>query len=98
MRVTIVGVKKSESKGRDAFNYFGLKDFTDYEIKNSECVGQMVVAEFSYTDFNLKPGDVVEFDYEPGYQGRATLTGVRPVSLAADTNLFDGGKDKKETK
>lgn len=93
MRVTIVGVRKSESKGRAAFNYFGLKDFTDYDIQNSECNGQSVVAEFSYTDFNLKPGDVVEFDYEPGFQGRATLVGVRPVSLVADINPFDGDKN-----
>lgn len=98
MKVTIVGVRQSESKGRKAYNYFGLKDFTDYEIENSKCVGQMVVSEFSYTNFNLKPGDVVEFDYEPGFQGRATLTGVRPVLLAADTNPFEGSKDKKETK
>lgn len=98
MKVTIVGVRVNESKGRKAYNYFGLKDFTDYEIENSECVGQMVVSEFSYKNFNLKPGDVVEFDYEPGFQGRANLTGVRPVSLAADTNPFEGGKDKKETK
>lgn len=98
MKVTIVGVRKSESKGRTAYNYFGLKDFTDYEIENSECQGQTVVSEFSYKNFDLKPGDVVEFDYEPGFEGRAMLVGIRPISLAADTNPFDGGKDKKETK
>lgn len=92
MRVTIVGVRKSESKGRTAFNYYGLKDFTDYEVQNSVCKGNAVVSEFSYIDFNLCPGDVVEFDYEPGFQGRASLVNVRMVIPAKDS------KEPKETK
>lgn len=94
MKVTIVGVRKFESKGKPAFNYFGLKDFTDYDIQNSDCEGQSVVSEFSYTDFNLHAGDIVEFDYEPGYQGRASLVGVRPITHAPASDP----KNQKETK
>lgn len=94
MKVMIVGVRSFESKGRPAFNYFGLKDFTDYDIQNSDCEGQSVVTEFSYENYNLHVGDVVEFDYEPGFQGRASLVGVRPISLASVTDP----KDKKENK
>lgn len=97
MRVTIVGVKKSKSKDRDAFNYAGIKDYTDYEQDNAVCEGQDVISEFSYRDFGLHVGDVVEFLYEPGFQGRATLTDVRMVS--SNEIPFEGGKDaKKETK
>ena len=92
MRVEIVGVRKSESKGKNAFNYYGLKDFTDYEKQNSDCDGKAVVSEFSYMDFNLRPGDVVEFDYEPGFQGRASLVNVRMVTPSKDTH------EKKEIK
>ena len=85
MKVTIVGVRKSESKGRNAFNYAGLKDYTVYERENSVCDGQDVVSEFSYTDFNLHPGDVVSFEYEPGFNGRATLVGVQMISPAKNS-------------
>lgn len=104
MLVQIVGVRKSESKGKNAFNYFGLKSFTDYEQENSDCNGHAVVSEFSYTDFNIVPGDVVEFDYEPGFQGRATLVNVRKIKSVLDLDdknedkSASDPKDKKETK
>lgn len=97
MVVKIVGVKKSKSKDRDVFNYSGIKEYTDYEKDNAECEGLDVISEFSYRDFNLHAGDVVVFEYEPGFQGRATLTGVRMVS--SNENPFEAEKDaKKETK
>lgn len=82
MKVEIVGVRKSESKGRPAFNYSGLKEYTDYERENSECEGRDVVSEFSYQDFGVHQGDIVEFYYEPGYQGRATLVDMKIVTPA----------------
>ena len=102
MVVKILGVKKSEYKGKDGsnkigFNYMALKQFTSYELENSQCEGNDVVREFSNTDFNLHPGDLVDFEYEPGFEGRATLVGVRPLS--PNDNPFDDGKDvKKESK
>lgn len=98
MQVKIVGVKKSSYKGKDGkdkvgFNYLGTKQFTSYEMENNECEGEDVVREFSNTDFKLHPGDVVDFEYEPGFEQRATLVGVRPISL--NGNPFDG--DGKKT-
>lgn len=98
MRVTISGVKKSKTKnGKDCFQYYGTKEFTAYEQENTECTGFAVVSEFSYENFNLSPGDVVEFEYEPGFEGRATLTGVRPIKLSTP---FEDGKapDKQNNK
>lgn len=98
MRVTIVGVKKSEYKAKDgvmknSFNYCGLKDFTRYEQENADCEGQDIVREWSGVDFNVHPGDVVEFIYEPGYQDKATLVDIQPVALASSNPYTE----KKET-
>lgn len=104
MRVTLVGVKKSEYKSKDgvmksSYNYCGLKDFTRYEQENAECEGQDVVREWSGINFNVHPGDVVDFIYEPGYQDKATLVDIQPVALAAG-NPFPGDKsaESKDSK
>ena len=101
MKVTIVGVKKSDYKGKDGipkvgFNYLGIKDFTAYELENNQCEGNDVIREFSNRDFNLHPGDVVEFMYEPGFEGRATLVDVKMLKIADAP--FTDGKDKNSAK
>ncbi len=100
MQVTIVGVKQMDYKGKDGsrrqgFNICGLKDFTRYEQENADCEGQDVVREFTSMDFNVHPGDKVEFIYEPGYQDKATLVDVKILELAG--NPYDTKeKDKPE--
>lgn len=96
MRVTIIGVKKSEYKGKDGqkkngFNICGLKDYTRYELENAECEGQDVVREWTNTDFNVHPGDVVDLVYEPGFQDKATLVDIIPIKYA--DNPFPEKKD-----
>lgn len=102
MFVKILGVKKTEYKGRDGkekigFNYMGVKEFTDYEMENAECEGYDVVREFSSKDYAVMPGDVVEFLYEPGYENRATLVGIRSVS-PKDNPFIKEQKTASETK
>ncbi len=96
MRVTILGVKRSEYKKdnqmRVGFNYYGAKEFTRYEQENAECEGQAVISEWSNTDFGIHPGDVVDFIYEPGFQDKATLVDVQIVSIA--DNPYTEGKEK----
>lgn len=96
MRVTVIGVKASQYKGKDGqlktgYNICGLKDFTRYELENAECEGRDVIREFTNVNFNVHPGDEVDFIYEPGFQDKATLVDIVPVSYA--DNPFPDKKD-----
>ena len=89
MRVIIIGVKRSEYKGKDGqmktgFNYCGLKEFTRYEMENAQCEGQDVIREWSNIDFNIHPGDEVEFIYEPGFQDKATLVDIKVIKIGGN--------------
>lgn len=102
MQVTIVGIRKGETKNKKVFyNYYGLKDFSDYDMENGDCEGHQPVGEFSYKDYGLSVGDVVDFQYEPGFEGKAVLSNVIMIKMAGGTP-FDGDKAKdaakKETK
>lgn len=95
MQVRIVGVKKSEYKGKDGkdktgYNYCGMKEYTQYEKENAYCEGLDVVREFSSMDFGIHPGDTVEFLYEPGYQDKATLVDVRILAIADNPPFKEG--------
>lgn len=100
MQVTIVGIRKGETKNKKpCFNYYGLRDFSDYDKENSECEGSQVIVEFSYKDYGLSVGDVVDFQYEPGFEGRATLSNVVMIKMAGGTP-FDkdaAGETAKKT-
>lgn len=97
MKVFIIGIKKAKTKnGRDFCQYYFQKAFTDYEMQNSDCIGMVVGSEFSYKDYNLKPGDECDFMYEPGFEGKATLSDVvvlKPVDKAGAGTV----KDTKDT-
>lgn len=102
MQVTIVGVKRTEYTGKDGkpkvgFNYCGIKDYTRYEQENADCEGADVIKEFSNIDFDVRPGDTVEFIYEPGYQDKATLVDIRVLSIA-EQPPFNDKKDKPTDK
>lgn len=93
MKVFISGIKKAKTKnGRDFCQYYFEKAFTDYEKENSDCLGMAVGSEFSYKDYGLKPGDVCDFQYEPGFEGKATLSDV--VVLKPNDSA---GKNTKES-
>lgn len=77
MRVEIVGIRRGKTKtGKDSYNYFGLREFSDYDQENSECSGKQPVEAFSYRDYGVAVGDVVDFQYEPGYEGKAQLSNI----------------------
>ena len=89
MRVILIGVKKSEYRGKDnqmktGFNYCGLKEFTRYELESAQCEGQDVIREWSNIDFNVHPGDEVEFIYEPGFQDKATLVDIKVIKIGGN--------------
>lgn len=79
----VIGVQKVKTKaGKDFYNYFLARPFTDYESSNSECTGRAVDTEGSGLEFLVKPGDLVELSYTKGFQGRATLSGMTVVKPA----------------
>lgn len=88
MKVTIIGIRKGKTKnGRDYFQYYFSKNFTDYEMENSECAGFITGSEFTYRDYKLHPGDECDFQYEPGYEGKATLSDVVVLKDAINSKL-----------
>ncbi|MBO5472198.1 MAG: hypothetical protein J6A08_00170 [Lachnospiraceae bacterium] len=98
MKCTIVGIKKGKTKnGKECYNYYGVKDFSDYDRENSECQGQEPVSAFSYKDYSVMVGDVVDFRYEPGFEGRATLEDIVMVEPAGKTP-FDNAEGKTKGK
>ena len=95
MKCIIVGIKKGKTKtGKDCFNYYALKDFSDYDMENSECKGQEPVSAFSYKDFSVEVGDLVDFRYEPGYEGKASLEDIVMIKPAGGAP-FDQKKEKE---
>ena len=79
----VIGVQKVKTKaGKDFYNYFLARPFTDYESSNSECIGRAVDVEGTGLEFFVKPGDLVELSYTKGFQGKATLSGMNVVKPA----------------
>ena len=81
MKVTITGIMKGKNKaGRDFTQLYATTMFTDYELESNDCTGHKTIDVFTYLDCGaLQIGDVVDLVYEPGFQGRATLTQIIPV-------------------
>ena len=83
--VTIIGIKKAPSKKNPNvmyFTYYYTGVFSDYELENSETIGQSCGSEFSTKDIGCKVGDRVEFLYERGFQDKAQLCGCNVVNPA----------------
>lgn len=98
MDVVIVGVKRSDYKAKDGtqrvgFNICGIKDYTRYERENADCEGQDVIKEFTNIDFDVHPGDKVEFIYEPGFQDKATLVDVKMIEIGDKPPFKDSTVD-----
>lgn len=102
MRVEIVGIRHGKTKnGKESYNYFGLREFSDYDQENSDCQGKLPVDAFSYKDYGVAVGDVVDFQYEPGFEGKAQLSNIVMVQMGSgnpfgsDTAKESGKKDGK---
>lgn len=92
MKATVVGIKKSKTKtGKDCYRINALKSYSDYEQGNAECEGMDVVNEFTYKDWGVHVGDEVDILYEPGFEGKATLSEIIILKPAGGVPF-----DKKE--
>lgn len=94
MQVKLLGVKIShyQKDGQDmvAANYYGVKPFTEYEMKNCLCDGASVVSEYARKDFGVRAGDIVDFVYEPGFKDKATLVDIVPLAIADKPPFKEG--------
>lgn len=101
MLVVITGVKRQEyeknGKSQLAVNYSGTKAYTAYDQESADCEGVDTIREYSRVDFDVHPGDTVEFVYEPGFQDRATLVDIRLVT-PAEKPPFEDKKEKPADK
>lgn len=79
MKVNLIGIKCQENKsGVDAYNLFVSLPYSDYEIgKAKSALGLKTDSYYTTLDCKgLKPGDIINLEFEPGFEGKATLTGV----------------------
>lgn len=98
MKVTIIGVNAGQTKNqRNYYRYYFSKPFADYDIENSECRGEMTGSEFSYKHYNVEPGDECDFQYEPGFEGKAVLSDIIVLKPAGGVP-FDKDKGKENSK
>lgn len=64
-------------KGNDFYTYFLKRPFNAYESEHSKmCIGMAVETVGSFTDFAVKPDDVVNLLYTKGYQDKAILSDI----------------------
>lgn len=88
MTVTVTGIMKGTSKNNRQFTqFFGTTPFTNYESESNDCTGLKTVEVFTYQDFGpVRIGDVCDFLYEPGFQGRATLSDVKVLKESSNAS------------
>lgn len=88
--VTILGIQRAEKDGKVNSNIFYSEPFEDWQKEGSACFGFRTGSEFTRLDTsNLVVGDVVEFAYKRGFQGKAVLSGftvIKPYKQPASAS------------
>lgn len=79
MKAEVIGVRVStNAQGAKASNLYVSIPYTEYESSKADsCLGFKTAEHYLRQDLsNLKPGDKVNLEFEPGFEGKATLVGV----------------------
>ena len=81
--VKIIGIKSAPSSKNPEvmyYNYYFTQDFSEYDLQNASMIsGVACDSEFCMADIGCQVGDVVEFHYKKGFQGKAALVGCSIV-------------------
>lgn len=82
MRLTVTGLIKGKNKNNKDFCVIhGTTPFSAYESENNETDGVKTSNVYTSLDCSiLRVGDVIDLQYEPGFEGKATLTGYEVVA------------------
>ena len=59
-------------------------EFSDYDQEADVCLGKSVESIYLNRKVECKPGDLVNVDYRPGYQGRAQVDKVSIVKKKSE--------------
>lgn len=88
MKLTITGLMRGKNKDKKDFTIIhGTTGFSQYESENNEVEGVKTTNVYTYLDCGiLRVGDVIDLQYEPGFNGTATLVGYDVVAPFKDTN------------
>ena len=71
----IVTRKKDDGKVSSNLFLSGVP-FNQYEQTAERCEGVKVVSVYCGFEVNAKAGDLVDVEYEPGYEGKAVVSNV----------------------
>ena len=71
----IVSRKKDDGKVSTMLYLSGVT-FGAYDITADICLGFKTVEVYYAGEVNAKPGDTLQIDYEPGFQGRAQVADI----------------------
>lgn len=91
MRLTITGIMKGQNKNKKEFAIiYGTTLFTEYESENNDVYGVKTMNVYTYLDCSLlRVGDVIDLQYEPGFDNKATLVGFDVVTPFKDSDESD---------
>lgn len=82
MKAVLVGKKigVNAKTGNPSCTYYVQVPFTEYEAKNASCDGNAVNSFYCGKDFpDVKPGNTVNLEFEPGFEGRAQLVNISVI-------------------
>ena len=82
MRLTVTGLIRGKNKNNKDFCVIhGTTPFSVYESENNEIDGLKTMNVYTSLDCSiLRVGDVIDLQYEPGFEGKATLSGFDVVA------------------
>ena len=76
--VGIVARKKDDGKTSTTL-FLDQVGFSPYESTATICKGYKTREVYFAGEVNAEPGDVLNIDYDEGFQGRATVIGVEVI-------------------
>lgn len=89
MKVELIGIasgtyQDKNGKEKEATTVYFKQPFSDYEShrEGMECNGFKVGMAFYPRIVKAQAGDIIDLEYEPGFQDKATLVNITVVSSA----------------
>jgi hypothetical protein len=81
MKRQVIGIERGiNHKSNNAFTVLHTKgEFNDYEKSNRGAAGEKVETTYIRGRIECQLGDYVEFNYQPGWDNKAEVVGVKII-------------------